>query len=102
MEGKVFMKLDTFAMLLPLPTTKHSFVFIMQYACLIESPSVPNKQIPHNNLIDKRHGSRILKETASRPNHISYRKVYINEFVQNSLHCNMGMIIFDLGGYGGC
>ena len=47
MEGKVFTKLDTFAMLLPLPTTKHSFVFIMQYACLIESPSVPNKQISY-------------------------------------------------------
>ena len=55
MEGKVFTKLDTFAMLLPLPTTKHSFVFIMQYACLIESPSVPNKQIPYKNTNTKRY-----------------------------------------------
>jgi hypothetical protein len=52
------------------------------------------------NLIDKRHGSRILELTASRPNHISYRKVYFDEFVQNSLGCDMGMIIFDL--HGGC
>jgi hypothetical protein len=28
----------------------------------------------------------------------SYKKVYFNEFVQNSLGCNMGMIIFDLRG----
>ena len=33
------------------------------------------------NLIDKRHGSRTLKKTVSRPNYISYRKVYFNEFV---------------------
>ena len=52
------------------------------------------------NLIDKRHGSRILKKTVSRPNHISYRKVYFNEFVQNSLGCDMGLIIFDC--HGGC
>ena len=26
------------------------------------------------NLIDKRHGSRILKETASQPNYLSYKK----------------------------
>ena len=32
----------------------------------------------------------------------SYRKVYYDEFVQNSLGCDMGMIIFDLHGYGGC
>ena len=45
-------------------------------------------------LINKRHGSRILKEIASRANHTSYRKVYFNEFVQNSLGCNMGVIIY--------
>ena len=50
-----------------------------------------------SNPIDKRHGSWILKETASQPN----RKVYFNEFVQNSLGGNMDMIIFDLRGYGG-
>ena len=50
--------------------------------------------------INKRHGSRILKSTASRPNHTSYRKVYFNEFVQNYWGCDMGMIIFDL--HGGC
>ena len=44
----------------------------------------------------------ILKQTASRPNHTSHRKVYFNEFVQNSLGCDMGIIIFDLHGYGGC
>ena len=43
-----------------------------------------------------------LKQTASRPNHTSHKKVDFNEFVQNSLGCNMGIIIFDLHGYGGC
>ena len=51
-------------------------------------------------LINKIHGSQILKETASRPNHISYRKDHFNGFVQNSLGCDMGMIIFYLPG--GC
>ena len=27
-------------------------------------------------------------------------QIYVNEFVQNSLGCNMGMFIFDLRGYG--
>ena len=51
-------------------------------------------------LINKRHGSRILEKTASWPKHTSYREVYFNEFVQNSLDCEMSMIIFDL--HGGC
>ena len=51
-------------------------------------------------ITNKRYGSRILKSTASRPNHTSYRKVYFNEFVQNYWGCDMGMIIFDL--HGGC
>ena len=32
-----------------------------------------------------------LQQAASRPNHTSYRKSYIYEFVQNSLHCNIGI-----------
>ena len=43
----------------------------------------------------------VLKQTASRPNHTSYRK-FDFECVQISLCCNRGMIIFDLRGYGGC
>ena len=39
----------------------------------------------NQNLINKRHGSQMLKETASRPNQTSYRKFYVNEVVQNSL-----------------
>ena len=31
----------------------------------------------------------------------SHRKVYLNEFVQNLLCCNIDIIIFDLYGYGG-
>ena len=54
------------------------------------------------NLINSFTGSQGLKQIASWPNHTSYRKVHFIEFVQNSLHCNMGMIIFDLHGYGGC
>jgi hypothetical protein len=34
-----------------------------------------------------------------RPNHLLYRKFYFTDFVQNSLHMNMGMIIFDLHAY---
>ena len=44
----------------------------------------------------------ILIQTTSRPNNISHRKVDFNQFVQNYLCCDMGMIIFDLHGYGGC
>ena len=36
------------------------------------------------------------------PQKIITPKVDFNEFVQNSLCCDMGMIIFDLNGYGGC
>ena len=53
-----------------------------------------------NNLINMRHVSQILELIASRPNHTSYRKVYFNEFVQNLLGWDMGMIIFDL--HAGC
>ena len=55
-----------------------------------------------NLILNKRHGSQMLIKTASRPNHTSYRKFDTNEFVQNSLCCNMGIIIFDLRGCGGC
>ena len=34
-------------------------------------------------------------------NHTSDTKVYFNEFVANVLRDNMGMIIFDLQGFGG-
>ena len=34
--------------------------------------------------------------------HTSHRKVYSNEFVQNSLRCNMGIKFFDIHGYGNC
>ena len=54
-------------------------------------------QVRHNNspcyLINKRHGSRMLNRT-------SYRKVYLNKFLQNYWGCDMGMIILDL--HGGC
>ena len=39
---------------------------------------------------------------ASHPNQTSYRKLYFNEFVANVLLDNMGIIIFDLRGCGGC
>jgi hypothetical protein len=29
-------------------------------------------------------------------------KILFHDFVQNYLHCNMGMIIFDLHAFGGC
>ena len=51
---------------------------------------IPRAEKNKIKLINKRHGSRILKLTASRPNHTSYRKVWTNEFVANVLHDNMG------------
>jgi hypothetical protein len=38
---------------------------------------------------------------ASRPNHTSHRKIDFNEYIQNYLCCDMGMIIFELDGYRG-
>ena len=32
----------------------------------------------------------------------SHQKVYFNEFVQNSLCCNISIVSFSLHGYGGC
>ena len=43
-----------------------------------------------------------LINISSQANHKSDRKVDFNEFVQNSLGCDMGMITFDLRGYGDC
>ena len=54
------------------------------------------------HLINKRHGSRILELTSSPPNHTSYTKVQFNKFVANVLHDNIGIVIFDLRGHGGC
>ena len=42
-----------------------------------------------------------LKQAASRPNHTSYKKFYLYEFVANVLHDNVGMTIFDHWGCGG-
>ena len=42
----------------------------------------------------------ILKQTAA--SWTNHRKVDFNEFVQNSLCCDIGMIIFVLHGYEGC
>ena len=42
-----------------------------------------------------------IDSAVSPPNHTSQRKVYFNEFVQNSLCCNMGIIIYYLHFYGG-
>ena len=52
------------------------------------------------NLINIFTGSSCWK-TASQPTHISHRKDYFNEMAQNSFHCNMGMLIFDLHDCGG-
>ena len=53
-------------------------------------------------LIDKRHGSQMLEKTIWLWNHTSHTRVYFDEFVANALRDNMGMIIFDLRGCGGC
>ena len=55
-----------------------------------------------DNLINKRHGSRFLKQRIWPPNHRSHTKVYFNEAVANALHGNIGIVNFGLRGYGGC
>ena len=54
------------------------------------------------NLINKRYGSLTMQQMIWLWNHTSYRKFNFNEFVANVLRDNMGMIIFDLWGCGGC
>ena len=56
------------------------------------------------SVINKRHGSETLLQTISLSIHTSQTKVDFNEFVANVLRGidNMGMIIFDLPGCGGC
>ena len=44
----------------------------------------------------------VLEQTIWRSNLKSHTKVYFNEIVANALRDNIGMIIFDLRGYGGC
>ena len=48
------------------------------------------------NLINKRHGSRILNQRIWPPNHRSYTKVYFNEVVANALRGNIGIVNFGL------
>ena len=54
------------------------------------------------NLINKKHGNWTLQQTIWLWNHTSHTKVYFNEFVSNAFRDNIGVIIFDLGGCGGC
>ena len=43
----------------------------------------------------------MLEQTIWPSNHTSNTKVYINEFVANVLHGNIGIVNFDLWGHGG-
>ena len=44
----------------------------------------------------------MLKQTIWPSNHTSYTEVYFNEFVANVLRDDIGIVIFDLRGHGGC
>ena len=44
----------------------------------------------------------MLKQTIWSRNHASHKKVNFNEFVANVLRDDMGIIVFDLRGHGGC
>ena len=48
------------------------------------------------NLINKRHGSRILKQMIWPPTHRSHTKVYFNEVVANALRDNIDIVNFGL------
>ena len=49
-------------------------------------------------LVTLYHLINIFSGSQSRPNHTSHREVDFNEVFQNSLCCDVGMIIFDLHG----
>ena len=44
----------------------------------------------------------MLEQTIWGLNHASHTKVYFNEFVANVLRDDIGIVIFDLRGHGGC
>ena len=44
----------------------------------------------------------MVKQTIWQSNHASHTKLYFNEFVANVLRDNIGIVIFDLRGHGGC
>ena len=58
------------------------------------------KNIVHILLIIQR--SSMLEQTIWGLNHASHTKVYFNEFVANVLRDDIGIVIFDLRGHGGC
>ena len=44
----------------------------------------------------------MLEQTIWLSNHTSHTKVYFNEFVANVLRDDIGIVVFDLRGHGGC
>ena len=53
-------------------------------------------------LIIKGSSCLMLKQTIWPSNYTSHTKVYFNEFVANVVHDDIGIVIFDLRGHGGC
>ena len=53
-------------------------------------------------LIRDIHGRRTLEQMIWLSNHASHTKVYFNEFVAKLLRDDIGIVIFDLRGHGGC
>ena len=90
-RGKIFKKIKitpSLANSIPTPNIKVSFRPRWNTWC--------------KNLINKRHGSPILKQRIWLTNHRSHTKVYFNEVVANTLRGNIGIVNFGLRGYGGC
>ena len=44
----------------------------------------------------------MVKQMIWQSNHASHTKVYFNEFVANVMRDDIGIVIFDLRGHGGC
>ena len=80
--------------------------------CMVSQPNCLFQHSTTMSLINKIHiiftcnpiifECSILKQTIWPWNHTSYTKVYFNEFVANVLGDNIGTVIFDLWGHGGC
>ena len=69
-------------------------VFINSYLCLVDNSSI------YILLIFLRSVRVGMKRLTAKP--YILQKFYFNEFVANVLHDNIGILIFDLRGHGGC
>jgi hypothetical protein len=61
-----------------------------------------NSRVQLNSILLIIQGCSMVQQTIWPGNHTSHIKAYFNEFVANVLRDDMGIVIFDLRGHGGC